>query len=167
MNNYAILGPNTLLNDSTRRRARKLVRKTVNRNWFNNAYQASNRHYIVMNTRGKLMGFALVDPNKGTDMRIHLIGTKQGLGIGRMLMQQILNNARNRGLKTVTLESVNEARGFYNKMGFTRFGLGNNMRYYLFANRRTPSSRTPARASASRSARPVSASRGNRQTPLR
>ena len=167
MNNYAILGPGTLLDNSTRRRARKLVRETVNRNWFNNAYQASNRHYIVMNTRGKLVGFALVESNKSTDMRIQLIGAKKKLGIGRMLMQQILNNARNRGLKTVTLESVNEARGFYNRMGFTRFGLGNNMRYYLSPNKQTPSSRTPARASASRTAPPPSASRGNRQTPRR
>lgn len=165
--NYAVVGPSTLLNNSTRMRARKLVRRTVNRSWFNNAYQASNRHYIVVNTRGKLVGFALVEPNKSTDMRIQLIGAKQGRGIGRLLMEQILNNARNRGLKTVTLESVNEARGFYNKMGFTRFGLGNNMRYYLTLNKRTPSSRTPARASASRTAPPPSASRGNRQTPRR
>lgn len=132
--NLAILGPNVLLNESLRRAARKLVRKTVDRNWFRNAYKVSNRHYTVTSSSGKLVGFALINRNhknqKG-DMRIRLVGTKQGLGIGRILMEQIINNARNRGLRTVTLESVPEARGFYNKLGFRGIGIGNNMRYYI------------------------------------
>lgn len=153
--NYAILGPNKLLNNSTRRNARALVRNTINKNWFANAYKLSNRHYIVMNTNGKLVGFALINANhknqKG-DMRIRLIGSNKGKGIGRMLMEQILNDARGRGLKTVTLESVPEARGFYNKIGFLPIGIGNNMRYYLTPlvnKRKAPSRQSRAQPSSS------------------
>jgi N-acetylglutamate synthase-like GNAT family acetyltransferase len=135
MNNLAILGPNKLLDKSLRKNARRLVRETINRNWFRNAYKASNRHYTVTNTNGKLVGFALVNKNHGNqrgDMRIRLIGTNKGRGIGKILMERIINNARNRGLKTITLESVPEARAFYNKMGFRPIGItGNNMRFNI------------------------------------
>jgi GNAT superfamily N-acetyltransferase len=134
MNNLAVLGPNRLLNKSLRKNARRLVRETINRNWFRDAYKFSNRHYTVTNTAGKLVGFALINKNhrnqKG-DMRIRLIGTNKGRGIGRLLMNRIINNARNRGLKTVTLESVPEARAFYNKMGFRPIGIGSNMRFNI------------------------------------
>jgi len=131
MNNFAILGPNKLLDKSLRRSARRLVRETVDRNWFKNAYKFSKRHYLVMNTNGKLVGFALINKNhrnQNGDVRIRLIGTNKGRGIGRLLMERIINNARNRGLNTITLESVPEARGFYNRMGFRPIGIGNNMR---------------------------------------
>jgi len=134
MNNVAILGPNKLLNKSLRKNARRLVKTTINKNWFKEAYKFSNRHYTVINTQGKLVGFALVNKNhrnqKG-DMRIRLIGTNKGKGIGRLLMNRIIANARNRGLNTVTLESVPEARGFYNKMGFRPIGIGSNMRFNI------------------------------------
>ena len=134
MNNLAILGPNRLLNKSLRKNARRLVTETVNNNWFKNAYNISNRHYTVINGQGKLVGFALVNKNhknKKGDMRIRLIGTNKGKGIGRLLMNRIISNARNRGLNTVTLESVPQARGFYTKMGFRPIGIGNNMRFNI------------------------------------
>ena len=132
MDNLAILGPNKLLNKSLRKNARRLVKTTINKNWFKEAYKFSNRHYTVINGQGKLVGFALVNKNhknKKGDMRIRLIGTNKGKGIGRLLMNRIISNARNRGLNTVTLESVPEARGFYNKMGFRPIGIGSNMRF--------------------------------------
>ena len=159
MNNLAILGPNKLLNKSLRHNARRLVRETINRNWFKNAYKFSNRHYIVVNTNGQLAGFALINKNHRNqrgDVRIRLIGTNKGRGIGRMLMERIIDNARRRGLKTVTLESVPEARAFYNKMGFRPIGIGNNMRFNI---QRSPSRRSPKRpasSSASSARRPAS-----------
>jgi N-acetylglutamate synthase-like GNAT family acetyltransferase len=134
MNNLAILGPNRLLNKSLRKNSRRLVRETINRNWFREAYKFSNRHYTVTNAAGQLVGFALINKNQRNqkgDMRIRLIGTNKGRGIGRLLMERIINNARNRGLKTVTLESVPEARAFYNKMGFRPIGIGSNMRFNI------------------------------------
>lgn len=169
MNNYAILGPNKVLNKSLKKRARELVHETINRNWFRDAYKMSNRDYGVFNTEGLLVGFALINKNHKNlrgDMRIRLIGTNKGRGIGRLLMEHILNNAKGRGLKTVTLESVPEARGFYTKIGFLPIGIGNNMRFYLKPSRRkSPSRPSPARPAVSRapSARP----NAPRQTPRR
>jgi len=149
MNNLAILGPNKLLNKSLRRDARRLVRETINKNWFKEAYKFSNRHYIVMNTNGQLVGFALINKNQRNqkgDVRIRLIGTNKGRGIGRVLMERIIDNARQRGLKTVTLESVPEARAFYNKMGFRPIGIGSNMRFNI---QRSPSRQSPKRRASS------------------
>ena len=149
MNNLAILGPNRLLNKSLRKNARRLVRETINRNWFREAYKVSNRHYTVTNTNGQLVGFALINKNHRNqrgDMRIRLIGTNKGRGIGRVLMERIIDNARQRGLKTVTLESVPEARAFYNKMGFRPIGIGSNIRFNI---QRSPSRRSPKRPASS------------------
>jgi len=160
MNNLAILGPNKLLNKSLRHNARKLVSETVNNNWFRNAYNVSKRHYMVIDSNGKLVGFALINKNhrnqKG-DVRIRLIGTNKGRGIGRVLMERIIDNARQRGLKTVTLESVPTARGFYTKLGFRPIGIGNNMRFNI--------QRSPSRPSLKR--RASSAVSSVRQSPNR
>ena len=159
MNNLAVLGPNRLLNKSLRKNARRLVRETINRNWFRNAYKVSNRHYTVTNTNGQLVGFALINKNhrnqKG-DVRIRLIGTNKGKGIGRVLMERIIDNARRRGLKTVTLESVPEARAFYNKMGFRPIGIGSNMRFNIQRSPSRPSLKRPASSSASSARRSAS-----------
>ena len=165
MNNLAILGPNKLLNKSLRHNARRLVRETIDRNWFRDAYKVSNRHYTVTNTNGQLVGFALINKNHRNqrgDVRIRLIGTNKGRGIGRVLMERIIANARARGLKTVTLESVPEARGFYNKMGFRPIGIGKNMRFNI--------QRSPSRPSLKRRASVQSTSprqNATRQTPRR
>jgi len=152
MNNLAVLGPNKLLNKSLRKNARSLVRETINRNWFREAYKFSNRHYTVTNTSGQLVGFALINKNhrnlKG-DVRIRLIGTNKGRGIGRVLMERIINNARQRGLKTVTLEAVPEARGFYNKLGFRPIGIGRNMRFNIQKSPSPPFPKRPASSPAS------------------
>ena len=149
MNNLAVLGPNKLLNKSLRKNARRLVRETINRNWFREAYKFSNRHYTVTNTSGQLVGFALINKNHRNlrgDVRIRLIGTNKGRGIGRVLMERIIDNARQRGLKSVTLESVPEARAFYNKMGFRPIGIGSNMRFNI---QRSPSRRSLKRPASS------------------
>ena len=131
MANYGIYGPNNIMNNSLKNNAWALVANTINRNWFNSRYRKSHRQYIVMNTNGKLVGFALIGRNKGTDMKLRLIGTVQGRGIGSTLVRQIIANARARGLKTITLETVPEARGFYNKMGFKATSKRNILRYNI------------------------------------
>lgn len=159
MNNLAVLGPNQLLNKSLRKNARRLVRETIDRNWFREAYKVSNRHYTVTNTNGKLVGFALINKNQRNqkgDVRIRLIGTNKGRGIGRVLMERIIDNARQRGLKTVTLESVPEARAFYNKMGFRPIGIGKNMRFNIQRSPSRPSLKRPASSSASSARRSAS-----------
>ena len=147
MNNYAVYGPNNILNNSLKNNARNLVKNTVNNNFFRSAYNKSRRQYFVQNGNGALVGFALISKNRGTDMKLYLIGTRQGKGIGRLLVEQIIHNAKQRGLKTITLESVPEARGFYNKLGFVPY-YGNYMRYYI-SRRKSPSRRSRARSAAS------------------
>ena len=167
MNNLAVLGPNRLLNKSLRKNARRLVRATINRNWFREAYKVSNRHYTVTNTNGKLVGFALINKNHRNqrgDVRLRLIGTNKGRGIGRVLMERIIDNARQRGLKTVTLEAVPEARAFYNKMGFRPIGIGSNMRFNI---QRSPSHPSPRAPSSSPRAYPRQGQTPRRQTPQR
>lgn len=170
MNNYAIMGPNKILDRSLKKAARGLVRETINRNWFRDAYKFSNRHYAVINTSGELVGFALINKdhrNQRGDVRIRLIGTNKGRGIGRLLMERIIANAQARGLRTVTLESVPEARGFYNKMGFRPIGIGSNMRFNI---QRSPSHPSPARpASSPRSSarRPAPGQTPRRKAPRR
>ena len=121
MNNLAIIGPQKFFERSSKNNIYKLVQNTINSSWFKNAFNYSNRHYAMYNMNGTLVGFAFINrnhKNQRGDLRVRLIGTKKGQGYGRKLMEQIINNARNRGLKTVTLEAVPEARGFYNKIGF-------------------------------------------------
>ncbi len=132
MNNLAILGPNKLLNKSLRRDARRLVRETINRNWFREAYKVSNRHYTVTNTNGQLVGFALINKNQRNqrgDVRIRLIGTNKGRGIGRVLMERIIDNARQRGFRPI--------------------GIGSNMRFNIQRSPSRPSPKRPASSSAS------------------
>jgi len=170
MNNLAILGPNKLLNKSLRRNARRLVRTTINKNWFKEAYKFSSRHYTVTNTTGKLVGFALINRdhrNQKGDVRIRLIGTNKGKGIGRVLIERIIDNARMRGLKTVTLESVPEARGFYNKMGFRPIGIGKNMRFNIQRSLSRPSLKRPSSSSPASAPRSANRKTPRHQTPLR
>ena len=117
--NYAILGPGGALNNSLRRPARKLVKETVLKSYFRKTWNNRNRsqNYAVMNENGQFAGFAIVKRN-GDRLTIPLIGAKQGKGIGSQLMQRIINNAENRGINRINLNSVPNALKFYRKFGF-------------------------------------------------
>jgi N-acetylglutamate synthase-like GNAT family acetyltransferase len=117
--NYAILGPGGALNNSLRRPARKLVKETVLKSYFKSTWNGRNRsqNYAVMNENGQFAGFAIVKRN-GDRLTIPLIGARQGKGIGSQLMQRIINNAENRGINRINLNSVPNALKFYRKFGF-------------------------------------------------
>jgi N-acetylglutamate synthase-like GNAT family acetyltransferase len=117
--NYAILGPGGALNNSLRRPARKLVKETVLKSYFKSTWNGRNRsqNYAVMNENGQFAGFAIVKRN-GDRLTIPLIGARQGKGIGSQLMQRIINNAENRGINRINLNSVPNALKFYKKFGF-------------------------------------------------
>jgi N-acetylglutamate synthase-like GNAT family acetyltransferase len=117
--NYAILGPGGALNNSLRRPARKLVKETVLKSYFRKTWNNRNRsqNYAVMNENGQFAGFAIVKRN-GDRLTIPLIGARQGKGIGSQLMQRIINNAENRGINRINLNSVPNALKFYRKFGF-------------------------------------------------
>jgi N-acetylglutamate synthase-like GNAT family acetyltransferase len=150
--NYAILGPGGALNNSLRRQARKLVKETVLKSYFRKTWNNRNRsqNYAIMNENGQFSGFAIVKKN-GDRLTIPLIGAKQGKGIGSQLMQRIINNAENRGINRINLNSVPNALKFYRKFGFDVISANNeHIMMKLNLARRSPSpSPSPNRKSPS------------------
>ena len=118
-NNYAIIGPGGATNNSVRKNAKRLIRKTVGRGYFRQTWKNRNQtqNYAIWNTSGTMVGFALIKKS-GNELDISLIGAQPGKGIGSRLMKQIIQNARNRGIKRITLDSVPSAAEFYIKYGF-------------------------------------------------
>jgi len=51
-----------------------------------------------------------------------VVNDVQGKGIGRALMQFAENLARDRGYKRITMHARKNAVGFYEKMGYKKFG---------------------------------------------
>ena len=47
-----------------------------------------------------------------------MIGTRPGKGIGKLIFEQIKENAENSGITKIRLDSVPDAFGFYSKLGF-------------------------------------------------
>jgi GNAT superfamily N-acetyltransferase len=111
------------VNNSVKNRAFRYVRNILSepkRNEFEWYFGKRGRNYATMGPRGKLTGFAILGPNRpsGT-VRLYLVGSKPGRGVGGVLMQQIENNARQRGVRKIRImDPVNNARGFYQHLGF-------------------------------------------------
>lgn len=120
MNNVAILGPgNAIYNNSLKMSAKQLVDGTVLGTYFQNIWNERNKslNYSLINQDGELVGFALLKRN-GKTLEVSLIGTKPKRGFGKLLMEQILSNAKNSGINRVVLDSVSDAFLFYHKLGF-------------------------------------------------
>ena len=122
MNDIAIIGPGDgALNKSMKKPARKLVKKTVNKNYFKHtwAHRSKNYNYAAFNSeKGNMVGFALLK-NKNKNLEISLIGATPGKGIGKLLIEKIKENAYNNANKNrITLNSVPTARKFYEKLNF-------------------------------------------------
>ena len=73
---------------------------------------------VVKNDDGEVSGAASFYV-KDDLMHISSLGSDKGKGFGRLLLNSIETEARSRGLSTIRLDSVDEAKGFYEKMGFT------------------------------------------------
>ena len=149
MENYAILGPGNALNNSYRRPARKLVKETVRKSYFKHMWNTRNKsqNYSIVNENGQFAGFAIIKKN-GDRLTIPLIGAKQGKGIGSRLMQKIINNAENRGVNRINLNSVPNAVKFYKKFGFDIISANNEHIWMKLNLTRSPSS-SPNRKSPS------------------
>ena len=62
------------------------------------------------------------DPQTVRLRQMAVINDLQGKGIGRALMQFAENLARDRGYKKITMHARKTATGFYEKMGYRKFG---------------------------------------------
>lgn len=98
-----------------------------------NELMAENRSYIVAKQNGEIVGFAGVMQNSSEIEMMNIVVKKncRGKGIGKLLLQKIIENAKNDGAQEIFLE-VNEnnkiARQLYQYAGFTEVGKRKN--YY-------------------------------------
>lgn len=124
-NNYVVIGPgNAITNNSTRNKARNLLRNSVNPEFFNNAWNTRNKamNYSMWNHNGEFVGFALLKIkrnkiNKKLGLYIDLISAKRGKG--SVLLKHIINNWKNdEDIKFLNLSSVPQAVEFYRRHGF-------------------------------------------------
>lgn len=123
------------------------------RGHFNSYFKKRGRNYIAINENGKVLGFAILGPNRrsGTT-RLYVIGTKPGRGVGSTLLSQIENNAQARGVhKLRIMDPVNKARSFYRHLGYKtgKPVKGNNTMYKKFSKRKSSSRPSPAKPSSS------------------
>ena len=174
-NNVAVIpgAPgNWAVNNSVKNRAFTLVQNILPNpvmEEFNYYLQKRGRNYATMGTRGKLTGFAILGPNRpsGTT-RLYLIGTKPGRGIGGTLLQQIENNARQRGVKRLrVMDPVPNALGFYEQAGYRP---GQNISGSSTMTKRLSKRKSPSRPSPKRpSSLPASSTRrsASGRTPRR
>lgn len=78
-------------------------------------------HVLAWNNRGEAIGTARMQQN-GTIGRMAVLKDWRGRGVGRALLQTLLDLATRRGLPRVTLSAQTHALGFYERAGFDVVG---------------------------------------------
>ena len=78
-------------------------------------------HVLAWNNRGEAIGTARMQQN-GTIGRMAVLKDWRGRGVGRALLQTLLDLATRRGLSRVTLSAQIHALGFYERAGFDVVG---------------------------------------------
>ena len=123
------------------------------RGHFNYYFKKRGRNYIAVNENGTILGFAILGRNKSNGtMKLYVIGTKPGRGIGGILLNQVENNARNRGVRKVRImDPVNNARSFYQHKGYRDSVKvkGNNTMTKRLNKQKSPSRPSPKRRASS------------------
>ena len=78
---------------------------------------SSCAHVLAWNDRGEAIGTARMQRN-GTIGRMAVLKYWRGRGVGRALLQTLLDLAVRQGLPRVTLSAQTHALGFYERAGF-------------------------------------------------
>ena len=86
--------------------------------------KGSYKNYVV-HSNNKIHGFAVIRGN-GNNLHVMTIATTQKKGVGRLLMNRIKNDAKKAGYKTLRVNSIPNAVGFYKKMGFNVTNVNTN-----------------------------------------
>ena len=86
--------------------------------------EKNNMHMAAYEDDQMLGCCMLVEEDPGTVRlrQMAVVNDVQGKGIGRALMQFAENLARDRGYKRITMHARKNAIGFYEKMGYKKFG---------------------------------------------
>ncbi|MFO2462445.1 GNAT family N-acetyltransferase [Pseudomonas sp. 15FMM2] len=84
--------------------------------------------WVASDASGQLLGFISVQ-RYGDDLHIHELSVKQsmqGQGVGRRLIEAVMNEVRSQRLRAVTLSTFNDVpwnAPFYQRLGFERDSL--------------------------------------------
>lgn len=78
---------------------------------------SSCAHVLAWNDRGEAIGTARMQPS-GTIGRMAVLKDWRGRGVGRALLETLLDLAVRQGLPRVTLSAQTHALGFYERAGF-------------------------------------------------
>ncbi|MDI3467550.1 MAG: GNAT family acetyltransferase YjcF [Nitrospira sp.] len=74
-------------------------------------------HVLAWDDHGAAIGTARMQVN-GTIGRMAVLKDRRGRGVGRALLQTLLDLAKRQGLSRVTLSAQSHALGFYERVGF-------------------------------------------------
>ena len=104
--------------------------------WSRSTYEAEltwpGRHYVVVTVEDQVVGYAGIDLSpEATVMTVGVAPQFRRQGLGRRLMDQILDTARQAGCREVHLEVRADdagAQALYTGLGFER--IGRRRRYY-------------------------------------
>lgn len=69
-----------------------------------------------------IAGFAELDRQAGEITRCYVAPEHAGAGVGRALLERLVDRARTAGIESLYVESSRNAAGFYEHMGFERTG---------------------------------------------
>ena len=86
---------------------------------------AAARHAIVLDDGGEPIGagrYYRIEGNTAQVGRMAVLAPHRGRGVGRLLLDALVADARARGLTRVALNAQDHAVAFYAKAGFTPFG---------------------------------------------
>ncbi|TBX65791.1 GNAT family N-acetyltransferase [Flavobacterium silvisoli] len=88
--------------------------------------EEKKHHFILVKDHDVSVGFASYELNSGDTHKtkvhkIYILSTRQGEGIGKLLLDFILNEAKSQNEKAVFLNvnKYNPAQHFYQKLGFS------------------------------------------------
>jgi len=80
-----------------------------------------SEHAVVFDADGSPVGTARLLPN-GAIGRMAVLKERRGQGVGRKLLEALLQRARRRKMARVTLHAQTHAAGFYRRFGFSERG---------------------------------------------
>jgi putative acetyltransferase len=80
----------------------------------------ASRVMIVATDGGAVVGFGQLDPDTGEVDAVYVHPERQGEGIGRMLLSDLEEQARGRGIATLQLSATLNAVDFYERAGYTQ-----------------------------------------------
>jgi hypothetical protein len=123
--NIAVLGPGGFgtMHNTMKNNAFQIIGGKVLASYFNDLWVSRNKNsnYMVINDKGGLAGYAILNRLNPYFTKVELIGSRKQ-GVGTKIMQAVKNNAKAAGSFAIELNAIDGAEGFYKKLGFKTIG---------------------------------------------